>query len=400
MRGPIDSRLLAGLLLASTTFFAQPGARRGRVNANTNRVVATPYNALRSPEVNADRTVTLRFRAPEATGVDLVGEINMGKGPQPMAKGEDGVWTTTVGPLPPEIWSYNFRVQGVEVPDPSNPSIKPVPSGFPMASFVEVPGTSPAFYDSRPVPHGDVRVVMYESKTMGVTRFLWIYTPPGYDESKVKYPVLYLLHGNGEAQNGWVMNGRANIILDNLIADRKAQPMLVVMPQGHALQAAGVAPLVRLPGETQMYSERFPKDLLEDVIPLVERKFRVIPDADHRAIAGLSMGGGQALTIGLTHQELFHYVLGYSAALSAQFMNSEQEFKDVLANPAKATAKLHLLWVSCGRQDFLYEANRQFADTLKAKGVKLTYRETEGAHVWSVWRNNLNESAPLLFTPR
>jgi enterochelin esterase-like enzyme len=400
MRGPIDSRLLAGLLLASTTFFAQPGARRDRVNPNTNRVVATPYNALRSPEVNADRTVTLRFRAPEATAVDLVGEINMGKGPQPMAKGEDGVWTTTVGPLPPEIWSYNFRVQGVEVPDPSNASIKPVPPGFPMASFVEVPGTSPAFYDSRPVPHGDVRVVMYESKTMGVTRYLWIYTPPGYDESKVKYPVLYLLHGNGEAQNGWVMNGRANIILDNLIADRKAQPMLVVMPQGHALQAAGVAPLVRLPGETQMYSERFPKDLLEDVIPLVERRFRVIADADHRAIAGLSMGGGQALTIGLTHQELFHYVLGYSAALSAQFMNSEQEFKDVLAHPAKATAKLHLLWVSCGRQDFLYEANRQFADTLKGKGVKLTYRETEGAHVWSVWRNNLNESAPLLFTPR
>lgn len=399
MSGNIHSRLLSGMLLASTTLFGQTGGRRAGVSSDTNRVIATPYNALRSPDVNADRTVTLRFRAPEATTVDLVGEINMGKGPQQMAKGEDGVWTTTVGPLPPEIWSYNFRVQGVEVPDPSNPWIKPVPPGFPIASFVEIPGSSSAFYDERPVPHGDVRIVMYESKAMGVTRFLWIYTPPGYDESKVKYPVLYLLHGNGEAQNGWVMNGRANIILDNLIAEGKAQPMLVVMPQGHALQAAGVAPLVRLPGETQMYSERFAKDLLEDVIPLVERRFRVIADADHRAIAGLSMGGGQALTSGLTHPELFHYVLGFSAAVSAQFMNSEEDFKDILANPAKANAKLRLLWVSCGRQDFLYQANRQFAETLKAKGVKLTYRETEGAHVWSVWRNNLNDSAPLLFTP-
>ena len=400
MHRSIESKILSGVLLASTVLFGQTGGRRAGVSSDSNRVIATPYNALRSPEVNADRTVTLRFRAPEATAVDLVGEINRGKGPQPMTKGEGGVWTATIGPLPPEIWSYNFRVQGVEVPDPSNPSIKPVPPGFPMASFVEVPGTSPAFYDSRPVPHGDVRIVMYESKTMGVTRFLWIYTPPGYDESKAKYPVLYLLHGNGEAQNGWVMNGRANIILDNLIAERKARPMLVVMPQGHALQAAGVAPLVRLSGETQMYSERFPKDLLEDVIPLVERRFRVIPDPDRRAIAGLSMGGGQALTIGLSHPELFHYVLGYSAAVSSQFTNSEKEFKDVLANPEKASAKLRLLWLSCGRQDFLYEANRKFAETLKAKGVKLTYRETEGAHVWSVWRNNLNESAPLLFTRR
>ncbi len=397
MRRMIDSIFLGGLLLAWATLFGQTGGRQAGVSSGSNRVIATPYNALRSPEVNADRTVTLRFRAPEAAAVDLVGEITLGKGPQPMAKGEDGVWTITVGPLPPEIWSYNFRLEGVEVPDPSNPSIKPVPPGFPMASFVEVPGSSSAFYDSRPVPHGDVRIVMYESKAMGLTRFLWIYTPPGYDKSKVKYPVLYLLHGNGEAQNGWVMNGRANIILDNLIAEGKARPMLAVMPQGHALQAAGVAPLVRLTGETQMYSERFPKDLLEDVIPLVERRFRVIADPDHRAIAGLSMGGGQALTIGLAHPDLFHYVLGYSAAVSGQFMKPDEAFRNVLANPAQANSRLRLLWISCGKQDFLYQANRQLAETFETKGVKLTYRETEGAHVWSVWRNNLNESAPLIF---
>ncbi len=398
MRGTIDSRLLTSILLASATLLAQTGAQRGGENPDRNRPIATPYNALRSPEVNADRTVTLRLRAPEATAVDLVGEITLGKGPQRMAKGEDGVWTITVGPLSPEIWSYDFRVQGVEVPDPSNPSIKPVPPGFPMASFVEVPGSTPAFYDSRAVPHGDVRILMYESKAIGVTRFLWIYTPPGYDENNARYPVLYLLHGNGEAQNGWVMNGRANIILDNRIADGKAQPMLVVMPQGHALQAAGVGPLVRVPGETTMYSERFPKDLLGDVIPLVERRFRVIADADHRAIAGLSMGGGQALSIGLTRQDLFHYILGYSSAIGRQFMNSDEVFKTVLADPSGTNSRLRLLWLSCGKQDFLYEANRQFAGELQVKGVKLTYRETEGAHVWSVWRKNLNESVPLLFT--
>jgi len=394
----IRSKLLVTIALSSAMLLAQTGTERGAASLEKGPAIATPYNALLSPEVHLDRTVTLRFRAADATAVDLVGEITTGKGPLPMTKGRDAVWTITVGPLPPEIWSYNFRVQGVEVPDPSNPSIKPVPPGFPIASFVEVPGATPAFYDSRPVPHGDVRIVMYESKVMGVTRLVWVYTPPGYDESKVKYPVLYLLHGNGEAQNGWVMNGRANVILDNLIAERKAQPMLVVMPQGHALQAAGVGPLVRLSGETQMYSQRFPKDLLGDVIPLVERKFRVIADADHRAIAGLSMGGGQALTIGLTNQDLFHYVLGYSAAVSGQFMDAETEFRSVLTNPAAINARLRLLWLSCGRQDFLYQANRQLADTLNAKGVKLTYRETEGAHVWSVWRNNLNESVPLLFT--
>ncbi len=357
----------------------------------------TPYTALDSPEVHSDRTVTLRFQAPDATQVEVVGEILRGQSPLAMAKGADGVWTAKLGPLPPEIWSYSFRIQGVEIADPSNAAIKPVPPGFAMSSFVEVPGETPAFYDSRPVPHGDVRMVLYESKTMGVTRWLWIYTPPNYDRSREKYPVLYLLHGNGEAQNGWVMNGRANIILDNLIADKKARPMLVVMPQGHALQGANVGPLVRLDGETDMFSKRFSPDLLQDVIPLVERSYRVYADADHRAIAGLSMGGGQALSIGLTNPDMFRYVLGFSAAVGGPFMNAESEFNEALSKPAALNSRLRLLWVGCGRQDFLYQANRQFVDLLKSKGVKVQYHETEGSHVWSVWRQYLNETALLLF---
>jgi enterochelin esterase family protein len=375
---------------------AQPPARgggRGRGLAGAR----SPATALHSPDVQPDRTVILRFRAPEASKVEVVGEITRGAGPQPMTKGEDGVWTATLGPLPPEIWSYNFRVQGVAVPDPSNPAIKPTPPGETMSSFVEVPGDEPAFYDSRPVPHGDVRMLLYESKAMGVTRWLWVYTPPGYDASSSRYPVLYLLHGNGEAQNGWVMNGRANIILDNLIADRKAVPMVVVMPQGHALQGAGVGPLERIAGETSMFSDKFPRDLLEDVIPLVERRFRVQTDADHRAIAGLSMGGGQALTIGLLHPDRFHYVLGFSAAVGAGIGDTDAALRKAAASPAAINSQLKLLWMSIGRDDFLYQANQEFLGQLKTAGVDVTYHETEGTHVWSVWRKNLNETTPMLF---
>ncbi len=359
------------------------------------RRMSTPVTALASPEVHEDRRVTLRFRAPEATVVQLVGEITQGRGPQAMTKDEDGLWTITVGPLEPEIWSYNFRVHGVDVVDPSNPAVKPTPPGATMSSFVQVPGDAPAFYDSRAVPHGEVRMVLYESKAMGVTRWLWIYTPPGYDRSSESYPVLYLLHGNGEAQNGWVMNGRANIILDNGIAEGRVAPMIVVMPQGHALQGANVGPLVRIAGETSMFSPRFPRDLLEDVIPLVERTYRVRTGSEHRAIAGLSMGGGQALSIGLMNPTVFGYVLGYSAAVGGQILDLSDELARAAAG--SSLTSFRLVWMSCGRQDFLYQANKDFADLLRRHGVDLTYRETEGAHVWSVWRHNLHDTLPLLF---
>jgi enterochelin esterase-like enzyme len=390
--------IVLGLIASVGAAAAQPSASPVKAPpAGRGAGIVTPYSALLSPEVHPDRRVTLRFHAPDATQVEVAGEILQGKRSLPMTRGKDGVWTATLGPLPPEIWSYNFRIQGVDVADPSNPAVKPAPPGFAMSSFVEVPGETPAFYDSRPVPHGEVRMVLYESMTMGVTRWIWIYTPPEYDKSSAKYPVLYLLHGNGEAQDGWVMNGRANIILDNLIADKKTPPMVVVMPQGHALQGANVGPLVRLAGETDMFSKRFPKDLLQDIIPLVGRNYRVYGDADHRAIAGLSMGGGQALSIGLAHTGLFHYVLGFSAAVGGPFMNAEAEFNEALANPEALNSKLRVLWVGCGKQDFLYQANRQFVEMLKKKGVKVQFRETEGSHVWSVWRSYLNETVPMLF---
>lgn len=391
-----------GILAVATLGAAQPpvpaaGAPRAAAEQGPPRAprrMSTPVTALVSPDVLADGRVTLRFQAPDATVVQLVGEITQGKGALPMTKDAEGLWTITIGPLAPEIWSYNFRVHGVDVVDPSNPSVKPTPPGAAMSSFVEVPAATPAFYDSRPVPHGDVRMVLYESGAMGVTRWLWIYTPPGYDRSTSSYPVLYLLHGNGEAQNGWVMNGRANIILDNGIADGRVAPMIVVMPQGHALQGAGVGPLARIAGETSMFSPRFPRDLLEDVVPLVERSYRVKTGPEHRAIAGLSMGGGQALSIGLTNPKVFGYVLGYSAAVGGPFLDMTRQLP---AAGDPALRAFRLVWVSCGREDFLFKANQDFVALLRERGVDVTYRETDGAHVWSVWRHNLHDTLPLLF---
>lgn len=356
-----------------------------------------PTAALVSPEVHADRTVTLRFRAPQAKEVFLTGEITQGKGPIPMTRDNDGLWTIEVGPLPPEIWSYNFRLDGIDVLDPSNPAVKPVPPGQTTSNFVEVPSDERSLYDSRPVPHGDVRMMLYESEGMGFTRSLWVYTPPGYDGNKMRYPVLYLLHGNGEDQQGWVRNGRANIILDNLIAEGKAKPMIVVMPQGHALQAQGVEPLKRTMGETSMFSPLFEPDLMNVIIPFVEKRFRTETKPDDRAIAGLSMGGGQALSIGLTHPELFHYVLGFSAATGPNFLDISGTVKQVDANPAAINKQLRLLWISCGRQDFLFQTNKKLVQDFEDHGVKHMYVETEGAHVWSVWRKNLENALPLLF---
>ncbi len=395
-------KLALCVVVVPATLMAQtPPAGQGAGRAAGGRgrgPMGSPATALRSPEVNPDRTVTFRFRAPQAEKVELVGEIVGLNTPKAMNKGEDGVWTVTIGPLAPEIYVYNFRANGVNTIDPSNPALKPTPPGQTLANFVEVPGDGPAFYDARPVPHGEVRMRLYESKVMGVTRWLWVYTPPGYDKSTARYPVLYLLHGNGENQSGWVVNGRTNIILDNLIADRKAQPMIVVMPQGHALQAAGVAPLTLVPNETGMFSDKFPPDLLNEIIPLVSRTYRVYDDADHRAIAGLSMGGGQALRIGLSNPDVFHWVLGFSAAVGGQFGETDELLQKVAADATVMNRKLRLLWVSVGRQDFLYQADKQFAEALQAKGVKVTYKETEGGHFWNIWRNNIYETAQMLFS--
>ena len=363
---------------------------------------------VRSPEVHADDTVTFRLRAPQATAVDLVGEILQGKGPQPMTKGSDSVWTITIGPLPPEIWIYNFRIGGVDLPDPANISIMPRAAGTgAISSFVEVPGDGAAFYDVRRVPHGEVRMVLYRSKTMGVDRYLWVYTPPNYDKSTTKYPVYYLLHGNGETQTGWVMNGRANLIFDNLIADGKAQPMVVVMPHGHAMQSASVGPIAAVASAPADFRDftLFTMEFLEQIIPMVEKNYRVFTDADHRAIGGLSMGAMQSVSIGLSHPELFHYVLAYSggfgslATVPATGPAEEQTpWKELLANSTETKKWLHLLFLGSGQQETgMRTPGQRLVQLFREKGINAQWADHPGGHVFSVWRNHLNESVPLLF---
>lgn len=366
-----------------------------------------PLSAVRSPEVHADRTVTFRLRAPAATGVELVGEVLQGKAPVPMTKGADGVWSVTIGPVPPEIWIYNFRIQGVDFPDPANISVMPRAAGTANSSFVEVPGERPAFYDARPVPHGDVRMVLYESKAMRVNRYLWIYTPPNYDTSTTKFPVYYLLHGNGETQSGWVANGRANIILDNLIADGKAEPMVVVMPHGHPIQSGSVGPFVtvRPAGESDWRNfTLFTRDLLDQILPFVERNYRVYADAEHRAIGGLSMGAMQSVEIGLAHPESFRYVLAYSGGFGtlglqpAPGVEPQAPWKALLANPSDARKNLRLVFLGCGQQETgMLAPGKHLVRLLQEQGVYARWSDYPGAHVFSVWRNLLNESAPLLF---
>jgi enterochelin esterase-like enzyme len=358
-----------------------------------------------SPEVGADRTVTFRFRAPTAKEVTLIGELD-GK-THPMTKGDNGIWTVTIGPLAPDVYNYQFNVDGIIAMDPANPSVKLGFGAFPPANMVEVPGDE--FDDAREVPHGSVRMETYHSKTLGVPRTTWIYTPPGYDRANTRYPVLYLLHGAGNTDSSWMLTGRANYILDNLIADGKAKPMIIVTPLGYARIGVGTGPDRPVTGVTPPAAPGttptptpggaaggglIGKDLLNDLIPFVEANFRTLKDADNRAIGGLSMGGGQTAAITFANPKLFRYV----AIMSAGSNNAEQNYPDFFKNADAANKQFKLFWIGVGKEDKLVMSGSQaLTDALTRNNIKHTYRVTEGRHEWVVWRHHLKEVAPLLF---
>jgi enterochelin esterase-like enzyme len=348
--------------------------------------------ALRSPEVAPDRTVTFRLAAPKATEVALTGEFM--KGSKPLEKNEKGVWSLTIGPLEPEIYYYNLTIDGVRTTDPGNPDVKTGSTPGTISSILEVKGEHPFFFDGQQVPHGEIHTNWYHSKALGALRRLTVYTPPGYGEtSNTRYPALYLFHGANADETAWTRLGRVNLILDNLLAARKTKPFVVVMPFGY-----GVPPGTTRAAPGGGPSENdvlFGRDLIEDVIPFVQSRYRVSPDRTQRAIAGLSMGGGQSLTIGLNHLDLFAYVAGFSAALRpAEFPKT---FAGVAAAPQVTNEKLRLLWIGCGKDDSLMPPARAFDEFLTQRQVKHTFHESEGAHTWMVWRRYLNELAPLLF---
>jgi len=340
-----------------------------------------------SPEVHADRTVTFRVRAPGATNLTVSGEWP--NGTMQMNRDDGGLWTATVGPLEPDLYGYSFLVDGFRTLDPSNRWLKPMRS--PTTSVLDVPASQPMLHDFQSVPHGTVSLHEYQSKSLGRLRSLRVYTPPGYNQrARVKYPVLYLFHGSGDNEATWTALGRAHLISDNLLAQGKVKPMIIVMTDGHAsfAQPAGTNADARLRN-----TAAFEQDLLEEVMPLVEANYRVKRDAANRGIVGLSMGGGQSLSIGLKHPELFAWVGGMSSSV----YNPENTLASTLNNPTVANKQLRLLWFACGRADFLLKNNLEFDRLLNTKGLVHEYHETEGNHSWPVWRRYLADFMPRLF---
>jgi len=337
---------------------------------------------VRSPQILADRRVTFQFRAPKATEVVVAGQWPNGRAP--MTKDANDVWSITVGPIPAGIWEYGFQVDGVQMIDPGNPAIKPMRE--PRTSILHIPGTPPLPHDFQDVPHGTVHQHTYRSKALGRLRELVVYTPPSYDkQTDARFPTLYLQHGMGDNQATWVVHGKAHWILDNLMAQGKARPMVVVMMDGHASAGRGMAGF-------QNNTADFERDLLEDVMPFVEANYRVKNEAASRAIAGLSMGGGQSLTIGLNHPDRFAWVAGFSSAVPAR-----EAIAGFLNDPAGANAKLKLLWIGIGKDDFLLKQNEGFIATLKEKDIRHEWHLTDGSHSWPVWRLYLADLAPKLF---
>lgn len=341
-----------------------------------------------SPEVAADRQITFRILAPKAEKVSLNGGDIPAGGPRELTKGEKDVWTLKIGPIDPGTYRYTFTVDGVSVIDPRNSANSE--SNNNVWSVVHVPGSG--YMDANDVPHGAVATVYYHSSTLSRTRRMHIYTPPGYENSQEKYPVFYLLHGASDSDDSWTSVGRANFILDNLIAAKKAKPMIVVMPAGHTSSAPFQRPAE---GARPTVSE-FDNDFVKDIMPYVESHYRVMPGRENRALAGLSMGGGQTLSIGLAHPQDFAYLGVYSSGIFSRDLAAwEKDHVAELDNSAKDGLKL--FWLKTGKEDFLVQTSRNTVELLKKHGFKPLYEENSGGHTWINWHIYLNEFAPMLF---
>lgn len=347
-----------------------------------------PPPPIVSPEVHTDKTVTFRFRDPNAKEIFLARE---GATRVPMQKDEQGVWSVTTGPLEPDFYGYSFVADGVGLIDPSNSLMKP--NLLNTQSEVHVPGPNSLAWETNDVPHGEVHHHFYRSTVVGDDRDCFVYTPPGYDPSAKKtYPVLYLLHGFSDDASGWTAVGRANVILDNLIAQGKAKPMIIVMPLGYGAPEIVSRTGMRDPGLRERNYNRFRDALLTEVIPQVEKEYRAAKDRNSRAIAGLSMGGAESLYVGLNALDRFGWVGSFSAGGLSEDLNATFPALD-----SKANSELRLLWIACGTDDRLIAANRKFREWLKSKDIRATEIETAGAHTWMVWRRNLAAFASLLF---
>jgi enterochelin esterase-like enzyme len=389
----MDSKKLACLapVLLAIQLFAQPPGQ------------GPAQPAFTSPEVTPDHHIAFRIFAPKAEAVRLSSTDIFGlTPPSAMTKAENGVWEITAGPIDPGAYRYNFNVDGVPVMDPRNASVSE--SNGNAWSMVYVPGAD--FMETKDVPHGAVSSVTYYSKSLGKFRRMHVYTPPGYETGSQKYPVFYLLHGAGDCDESWTSVGRAGFIIDNLIAAKKAKPMVIVMPAGHT------GPFDLSPGGPPPdFNDDFVKDFVADIMPYAETRYRVLRDRQHRAIAGLSMGGAHTLNIAVPHPDEFSYVgvfssgiiglvpmrLGPGRAIDPPAGPTwEQQHAAELDSPA-GKKDWKLFWFSTGKDDFLLNTTKATVELFQKHGFHPVFHESAGAHTWINWREYLNQFAPQLF---
>ncbi len=353
------------------------------------------------PRINRDLSATFRIQADQAHKVQVLMEF--GQSTFDMVKSEDGYWSVTTTPLLPGFHYYAISVDGFPANDPGS---KVFFAARREVSGLEVPGADSDFFAITDVPHGTLRREWYVSKTTGETRRIFVYTPPGYDQSGLRYPVLYLQHGYGEDEAGWADQGHENFILDNLIAAHKAKPMIIVNENGQPgpgfqppppPQGGSKPPPVAQVARYFMNEryETFDRIISGDLISFIDTNFRTVADREHRAIAGLSMGGAQALRIGLHHLDRFAYIGAFSPAID--ITDATKDYDGGLANSTRLNQQLRLLWIGIGSDDFLFAPVKESHATLEKAGIGHVWVESSGAHVWTVWRRYLADFAPRLF---
>lgn len=401
------STALLVLLFAVPAVFAQAPAT---APAATGVAPTTTTIAVVSPEVHPDHTVTLRFEAPNAQKVTV--SVEGDPKPLPLTKNAAGVWEVTTEPKAPEFYGYSFSVDGKRELDPRNPNVRP--NLLSPTTVLHVLAATPQPWDLTDIPHGEVTHHVYESKLAAkdgysTDRDLYVYTPPGYDaKRKETYPVLYLIHGFSDAANGWVEAGQANLIFDSLLHDGKVKPFVVVMPKGYGtMEMIETKATVRPPALGVKNQETFSDQMLHEILPMVEARYNIARDPAHRAMAGLSMGGGHSQYTALNHPEVFGYVGMFSSGITSAVADIrgkdvdaatyDKAFKAMLPNIA-TQVPVKLLWISCGTEDSLISVNHGFETWAKTnlKG-NVQVRDTPGMHTWMVWRDDLIAFTPLLF---
>jgi enterochelin esterase-like enzyme len=369
-------------------------------------LAATGYAQSLGPEVHPDRSITFRIEAPNAKAVTLLfgeGQIQ----PRPMTKGDGGVWSITIGPVAPHLYTYSYSIDGARVVDRSNRHVK-TGSAQLYASLVDVPGTPPRFDQWQDVPHGVIHIVQYTATPLKFRKSIYVYTPPGYSETSTRrYPVLYLRHGGGDWERSWSVEGAAGVIADNLIAQGKVEPLIIVMTNGHISPEGGSSPTSSTPDAIRLLTA----EQLGDVIPLVDRMFRTLPQRESRAIAGLSMGAGQAFTIGLNNLDTFAWVAEFSSGMLSRSVDvTEFDPAEPARQPLRKlipgayddadaiNRRLKLLWLGCGADDRRFPGQLRFVQALDDLGIRHhPFKEIPGDHEWGVWRRFLADFLQLIF---